>query len=411
MIPLRKILIAPVLISTLGYFVDIYDLVLFSVVRVQSLKSLGLDDAAVTSVGISLINLQMLGTLVGGILWGWLGDKKGRISMLFGSILLYSLANLLNAFVTDVYQYKILRFIAGVGLAGELGAAVTLVSEILDKEIRGYGVTIIAGFGVLGALVASKVVEIFDWRTAYLIGGVFGLSLLIARFQLRESTLFAKIHDNHKKQIHLKEPFEFFRSWSFLRRYLPCVLIGLPVWYVVGVLLTFSPEILKSAESPVNATGGNAIFYGYLGLALGDLLSGPLSQWLRSRKKGVLVFMLLCALAVAWLFGHPPTSETEFHVICTALGVSIGFWTLFVTVSAEQFGTEVRATVASTVPNFVRGAVIPITFMFKQLTPRYGHSTAALYTGIVVLSISFVSIFLLKETFGKNLDYFESQEF
>jgi len=399
-------LVAPVIISTLGYFVDIYDLVLFSVVRVQSLQDLGLSSEEVTSVGITLINLQMFGTLVGGILWGWLGDKKGRISMLFGSILLYSLANLLNAFVTNVTQYEILRFIAGVGLAGELGAAVTLVAEVLDKETRAYGITVIAGFGVLGALVASTVVEFYNWRIAYAIGGVFGLSLLAARFQLRESKLFSSISD-HKGSHRIKNPLSQFLKLSFLKRYLPCVLLGLPVWYVVGVLLTFSPELLKAANSPVNATGGKAIFYGYLGLAFGDLLSGPMSQFLKSRKKGILVFLFLCAISVAVLFKFPPQTLPQFYAICMLLGLSIGYWTLFVTVAAEQFGTDIRATVASTVPNFVRGALIPITYTFKSLTVYTGMSHAALITGAIVLTISIVSALLVHETYNKDLDYLE----
>jgi MFS transporter, putative metabolite:H+ symporter len=404
----NRILNIPVIVAALGYFVDIYDLILFSIVRVKSLKSLNLDEKAVTDVGLSLINWQMSGMLLGGILWGILGDKRGRVSVLFGSILMYSLANIANGFVMDETQYKVLRFIAGIGLAGELGGGITLVSEVMTKETRGYGTAIVASVGILGGILAYFVSEIFDWRTAYIVGGVLGLCLLVLRISVYESGMYNKMKDNSVQKGNF---FQLFSSRERFVKYISCILIGIPVWYVVGLLITFSPELAKSQGLPFTIEGGKAVLWCYLGLSSGDLLTGLLSQYFRTRKKVVLVFQLFTLAMVVLYLLFPAASSNIFYGRCFFLGLGIGYWALFVTIGAEQFGTNLRATVTTSVPNFVRGAVPLITMSYVALkSQQYPATTAALIVGIVSCVIAILAVFPLQETFGKDLDYLEKDE-
>lgn len=396
-----------VLVAALGYFVDIYDLLLFSIVRVSSLKSLGVPDDQLLHHGVILINTQMAGLLLGGLIWGILGDKRGRLSVLFGSIILYSLANIGNAFVTNLEQYAVLRFIAGVGLAGELGAGITLVCEILPKENRGWGTTVVASVGILGAVLAAVIGELFDWRTAYIIGGVMGLALLALRFGVRESLMFEKMKG---EKTRAGDFFSLFTNLKRFQRYLCVILIGVPIWYVVGVLVTFSPEIGRAWGMTELPSGGRAVLFNYAGLALGDFLSGTLSQWLKSRKKALGIFLGLLALMIVGYFLFARDSLTTFYVVCALLGIGCGYWAMFVTVASEQFGTNLRATATTTVPNFVRGAVIPVTALFQWISLSQGLSNGAAITGALVMGIAFLALAGLEETFGKDLNYFESLE-
>lgn len=412
----RRILNFTVIVGALGYFVDIYDLVLFGVVRKTSLTSMGIAAVDQLSIGVFLLNMQMFGMLLGGLIWGILGDRRGRVSVLFGSILLYSVANIANGYIVPLSQhfsaifspiqlYGWLRLIAGIGLAGELGAAVTLVSEAMTKESRGYGTAIVAGVGLFGAVFANLISRRFDWQMAYIIGGVFGFLLLILRISLLESNMFA--HMKTKTDIRRGDFFMLFRSRERLLKYISCILIGVPIWFVVGVLVTFSPEIMKElgVADPINA--GNAIMYTYIGLVFGDLASGFLSQWIKSRKKVVFGFILLTiASSIFDLFSHDLSPEDFYH-LCLVLGFATGYWAVFVTIGSEQFGTNLRATVTTTVPNFVRGSVVPLTFSFKYLSVHMGLVPAALTVGAVVFTIAVVALFQLKETYGKDLDYVE----
>jgi MFS family permease len=366
---IKQLMQIPVLVAALGYLVDMYDLFLFSVVRVPSLLSLGISQEALLDDGIILLNLQMAGLLIGGIFWGILGDKKGRLSVLFGSILIYSLANIANGFVTSFAQYAVLRFIAGIGLAGELGAGITLVAEVLPRKIRGYGTTLVATMGVLGAVLAYFIADLFDWRTSYFIGGGLGLLLLVLRMNVFESKIFVKIKD---KNIERGNVFMLFNNRKRFLKYLKCILIGLPIWFVVGILITFSPEFGKAigVSEPVNA--GKAVMFAFTGQVLGDLASGFLSQYFQSRKKIILVFMLISSVMAATYLLFPTKDIVVFYTICALLGFANGYWTLFVTVAAEMFGTNLRATVATSVPNFVRGAVIPLTALFIQFKVSWG---------------------------------------
>jgi putative MFS transporter len=400
----KQILRPPVIIAALGYFVDVYDLLLFSIVRVPSLRALGKTGDALLHDGIFLINIQMAGLLTGGILWGILGDKRGRLSVLFGSILLYSLANLANGFVTTVPQYAVLRFIAGVGLAGELGAGITLVAEILPKQIRGYGTTLVAAVGLFGAVLAYVVAKLTDWQIAYWIGGGLGLCLLLLRYSVAESGMFAEVRDQNVARGNF---WMLLSRGPLLANYLRCILIGLPIWFVIGILVTFSPEFAVSMNLPEAIDAGKAVMCCYIGLSLGDLSSGLLSQALKSRKKVVLIFMLLTATAMAVYLTSTQLSATAFYTRCFFLGFAIGYWALFVTIAAEQFGTNIRATVATTVPNFVRGTVVPLTLAFEWLRLSHSMIISAWVVGAGSLVIAVFALWKMKETFGKDLQFVE----
>lgn len=407
-----NVLNASVVVAALGYFVDIYDLLLFSIVRIPSLRDLGLSESEVISQGLWLLNLQMLGMLVGGVLFGVLGDRKGRLKILFGSIFLYSVANFANAFVQDVWIYAVLRFIAGVGLAGELGAGITLVSEVLSKELRGYGTMLIATVGVSGAVLAYFVAEYFNWRTAYMVGGVLGFLLLILRIKVHESGMFKELEKRDEEEpagVARGNFFALFMNWDRFRRLLFCTLIGLPVWYVVGILITLAPEMAKALGIQGTVTAGKAVLLCYTGLIFGDFCSGTLSQILRTRKRVISIFVGLTAAAMACYFLLPwPSLKNEvFYWVCFALGFSIGFWAVFVTVAAEHFGTNLRATVATSVPNFARGLLVPMTALFAFLKSYYGMVAAGWILGLIILPITFLAIYFLEETYGKDLNFVE----
>ena len=399
---------AVVIVASLGYFVDIYDLVLFSIVRVKSLNGIGITEAsAVTNEGLYLLNMQMGGMLLGGILWGVLGDKRGRLSVLFGSILLYSLANIANGFVQTVDQYGWLRLVAGIGLAGELGAGITLVSESLPKEKRGYGTMIVASVGVSGAMVAYWVGEGFGWRNAYFIGGGLGLLLLALRAGVFESGMFEQTKRTNVARGNFGS---LFTNGARLSKYLRCLLVGVPFWFLAGILITLAPEFGKVFNLQGPVTGGLSIFWCYFGLTLGDFTSGGLSQLFKSRMRTLQGFILASAVAVAvYLFGLNGASTTAFYAVCFFVGYAGGFWALFVTVSAEEFGTNLRSTVATTAPNFARGALVLVTMAFKALKgiPSLGMVGAAAVIGAVLLGLAFVSASTLPETYGKDLDYVE----
>lgn len=401
----KKNTILIVLVASLGYFVDIYDLILFSVVRVKSLTDLGVSEDDMLRVGATIINSQMFGMLVGGILWGVLGDKKGRLSVLFGSIITYSLANIANGFVTSVDQYAIVRFIGGVGLAGELGAGITLVTETMSKKNRGYGTMIVAAVGLLGAVMAALISARYTWQISYFIGGGMGLLLLTLRIGLVESGMFKETTDN--KQVQRGNLWMLFNNWSRLKKYLCCILIGLPLWYVVGVLITFSPEFGRA----LNATGiidaGKGIMYCYIGISIGDVVAGLLAQVLKSRKKVMLIFILLTTVVVAIYLNSFGLTPEGFIMLSLLLGFASGYWATFVTIAAEQFGTNLRATVTTTVPNFVRGSLVAITLGFQFFKDQIGILEGAMVIGAITVVIALLALSQLKESFGKDLDYVE----
>lgn len=402
----QAVLSAPVIVAALGYFVDIYDLLLFSIVRRPSLVDLGVSGDTLVSEGIVLLNMQMAGMLIGGLVWGILGDKKGRLSVLFGSILMYSLANIANGFVQNLDQYAWLRLIAGIGLAGELGAGITLVAEVLPKEKRGYGTTLIATIGMLGAVVAYFIAATFDWRVAYFIGGGMGLCLLLLRVGVYESGVYTRMK---QETVSRGNFLSLFVKLGRLKRYAACVFIGIPIWFVVGILITFSPEFAREMGLSIEVSAGKAVMYCYLGLALGDLGSGLLSQLLKTRKKIVLLFVILCIAAVVLYLWMPYDTIFFFYSVCLFLGFTSGYWALFVTMAAKQFGTNLRATVTTTVPNFIRGTVIPLTMSFEYFRAATGNMVqAASVTGLLVFVITFIAYTGLRETFTADLNFNET---
>jgi MFS family permease len=358
----------------------------------------------VLDTGVRLLNTQMTGMLIGGVLWGILGDKRGRLSVLFGSIALYSVANVANGFVQTVEQYQIMRFIAGIGLAGELGAGITLVSEVMGRESRGYGTTIVAAVGVLGAVVAALVGDMFSWRVAYFVGGGLGLGLLLLRVGLYESGMF---EGAKAKDVARGDFFSLFSRAARLRKYLAVVLVGVPIWFVIAILIGLSPELAKAMGMNPPPQSGRAVMFAYIGLSLGDFASGFLSQLLRSRKKVIALFLGLTVLGMVAYFTVATTSLVTFYGCCLFLGVAVGYWAVFVTVASEQFGTNIRATATTTAPNFVRGAVVLLTSGFQALKGPLGVQASAIVVGAVALTIGVVSLISLEETFGKDLDFTE----
>lgn len=403
--PSKSLFQLAVIVSALGFFVDVYDLLVFGIVRIPSLRDLGLSPDEIQSQGELIISVQMIGLLVGGVIWGILGDKKGRLKVLFASILLYSVANILNGMVTTIPQYIILRFIAGIGLAGELGAGVTLVSEILPKEKRGIASAMIAAFGILGAVTAFILNRYFDWRTCYYIGGALGLVLLLLRVSVSESGLFTQITSTPVSRGNF---LMFFNDRDRFSRFIKCLFIGLPAWYIIGVLVTFSDQFGKELGIP-GIDPGRAIMYLYLAIAFGDLSVGLLSQYLKSRKKALLIFYGVTIFFMILYFTQHGGTASNFYLICAGLGYGTGFTVVYITMSAEQFGTNLRASAAISIPNMVRGVLPLIILLFKFTRTTFdSYITGGWITGVILFAIAIPAAISTRETFGRDLDYIET---
>ncbi len=407
------ILSIPVIIGALGYFVDIYDLLLFTIVRIPSLKGLGVLDAAQQlNASTSIINHQMIGLLIGGIIWGTLGDRKGRLSVLFGSILLYSVANFYNGYVTSIEEYTWCRFIAGIGLAGELGAGITLVSELLPKHKRGIGTSLVAGIGLSGAVAAYFVYKFSgDWRLCYKIGGGLGAMLLLLRVSVAESGMFKQVKESNVSRGNF---LLFFTQKRRFKKYILAILIGLPTWFVIGILINLSNQFAFALYGEKTLESGRAIMYGYVAISIGDILAGFVSQWFKSRKM-VLYICYAFAVLVAFAYFNPSInhSNNTMYFLCAMLGLATGYWAIFVTMGAEQFGTNLRATAATTIPNMVRGALPLMNLFFKDYlieTQKVSFINSAIITGSIVISIAVVAVYFTEETFHKDLNYLETED-
>ncbi|MCK9402736.1 MAG: MFS transporter [Chitinophagaceae bacterium] len=405
------ILSLPVIVAALGYFVDIYDLLLFTIVREPSLQGIGVvltDKVQVLAASTKIINWQMVGLLIGGVIWGTVGDKKGRLSVLFGSIALYSVANFMTGYVQTVDQYAWMRFVAGIGLAGELGAGITLVSELLPKEKRGLGTSLVAGIGLFGAVFAYFIYKFTnDWRLCYKIGGGLGIVLLLLRISVAESGMFKEVKD---KNVQRGNFLMFFNNGKRFQKYILAILIGLPTWYVIGILVNLSNRFAKEMYGDNHIESGRAIMYAYVGIAIGDILIGFVSQYFKSRKKALLSFYVLSMLTLVLFFSGFNNSDVRMYGICALLGFSTGFWAIFITMGAEQFGTNLRATAATTIPNMVRGALPLINLMFLNLFQKtwgWNLLQSGIITGVIVMSITMVAFYFTEETFHKDLNYVE----
>jgi MFS transporter, putative metabolite:H+ symporter len=405
----KSIFNVAILVAALGYFVDIYDLLLFNIVRVDSLEALGLSKELVKSEGEFIISIQMIGLLVGGILWGILGDKKGRLSVLFGSIILYSLANIVNGFVQTPNQYALVRFVAGIGLAGELGAGITLVSELVSKEKRGMVTSLVAGIGLTGAVFAYFISLAFDWRVCYFIGGGMGFCLLLLRVSVFESGMYKQVKESNVVKGNFSM---FFTNAARFKKYICAILIGLPTWYVIGILLAFSNNFAEKFGIAEKVFPKKSTMFAYIFIAIADVLIGLVSQWLKSRKKAILIFYILTIVGIILYFNQSGGTASSMYGICAFLGFATGFWALFVTMAAEQFGTNLRATATTTAPNMVRGS-LPLMLLlfnwFQSLTEGSSDSyiKSAIWLGVIVMGISITALYFTKETFGKDLNFVE----
>lgn len=403
-----------VIVAALGYFVDIYDLLLFTIVREPSLKGLGVDlsnTKEVIAASTMVINWQMWGLLIGGIIWGVMGDKKGRLSVLFGSIILYSIANFFTGFVQDVQQYAYARFAAGIGLAGELGAGITLVSELLPKNKRGIGTSLVAGIGLFGAVAAYFTFKLTnDWRLCYKIGAGLGVMLLFLRVSVAESGMFKQVRESKVARGNF---LMFFTNAKRFRKYVLAILIGLPTWFVIGILVNLSNRFATAFYGDNNIESGRAIMYAYSAIAIGDILVGFVSQYFKSRKKALYLFYFFAIVSGIYFFSGNIRNDASMYIACAMLGFSTGFWAIFVTMGAEQFGTNLRATAATTIPNMVRGSLPLINLMFVnwfQKTNGWSFVQSAIITGIVVMVITLIAAYFTEETFHKDLDYMETEE-
>ena len=392
-----------VIVAALGYFVDIYDLILFSIVRVPSLQAIGIAPDEIKNSVVYLLNMQMIGMLAGGIVWGILGDKKGRLSTLFLTILLYSLANIANGFVQNLSQYAALRLIAGFGLAGELGIGITLVSEVMTKETRAWGTSIVSGIGIVGATLAYLVSQ-WGWRESYWVGGVLGLLLLGLRVYIHESGMFNKLKESTAKR---GDFLSLFKNPQRFLKYICSIFVGIPVWFTIGILITFSKEFGEALNISGPISPGESIMFHYTGAALGSILTGYISQKLKSRKKALWIAITFLAFLSIWYFSVRGCSPALFYGIIFLLGLAQGYWAVFITVASEQFGTNIRSTATTTIPNFVRGATVPMLIWWKYMTDGMGIIQSSMIVGIVVIVLAFIAVFFLEESYGKDLDYLE----
>ncbi|MDE3236374.1 MAG: MFS transporter [Bacteroidota bacterium] len=405
------VLSIPVIVAALGYFVDIYDLLLFTIVKRSSMLGVGATDTTMLADSTKVINWQMVGLMLGGILWGVLGDKRGRLNVLFGSIILYSVANFATGYIHSVNQYAWCRFLAGLGLAGELGAGITLVSELLPQNKRGIGTSLVAGIGLSGAVVAYFTYQLTgDWRLCYKIGGGLGILLLFLRISVAESGMFKTAKEH---QVQRGNFLMLINNGKRFKKYIVAILIGLPTWYVIGILVNQSDRFAKVMYGSAGLDSGRSIMFAYAAISLGDMFVGLVAQFFQSRKKALLLYYILCIIALVLFFSNFNNSDARMYSICALLGFSTGFWAIFITMGAEQFGTNLRATAATTIPNMVRGALPLVNMLFLNLFQKTWHWSivqSGIVTGIIVMAIALIAFYYTEETFHKNLDYLEVEE-
>lgn len=395
---------AAIVVAALGYFVDVYDIWLFSVLRKASLAGIGIPLERQRAIGEALLNWQMGGFVAGAVIFGIIADRRGRLAVLFSSILLYSLANLANAAVTDYWGYAACRFVAGIGLAGELGAGVALVSELVKAEGRGWATTFVASVGVAGSVAAPIVGSLTEWRMSYVIGGVMGLALLGLRVGVFESSLFEA--GRKREDIRRGDLRALFANGERTRRYLATILVGTPVWFFAGLMMTFAPEIQAGLGISDPVAAPLAVGTAALGLTIGDVLFGGLSQGLKSRKRAFLLAYAWMTLGIAAILLFARDGRT-FLGMMFFTGLGAGFWAVFVTTCGETFGTNLRGTVATTAASFVRGLVIPLVLLRNALERPVGFIPATAAVGTLVLVLALWSVAVLPETYGRDLDFYE----
>ena len=395
-----------VIVAGLGYFVDVFDMWLFSNFRVASLRDLGLQGEAITTVGATLLNYQLAGFLVGGFIWGMLGDRRGRASVMFGSIFLYSTATLLNAFVTTIPQYAALRFIGGLGLAGEIGAGITLVSELLPRHRRGWGTTFVTSLGVGGAIGAAAMAKLVDWKTAYVIGGLMGFALLFLRIFVHESGLFGRMRES--ADVKRGSLLVLLGSRVRALRYLGCIVIGAPIYAVFTIFVTFAPEFGAALGIREPVAVADVMFAAAVAMTVGDFIAGAISQMVRSRKLPIYISLLATAALIGLICFGAITTPLHYTLAVGGAALFCGYWACLITLTAEQFGTNVRATATTTVPNLIRASGIISTSAFISLkamgmtAPVAGFAVSA---GLLVLAMG--ALLFMRESYSADLDFVE----
>jgi MFS family permease len=325
---------------------------------------------------------------------------------------LYSIANFATGYVHTVDQYALCRFVAGLGLAGELGAGITLVTELLPKEKRGIGTSLVAGIGLSGAIVAYFTFKLSgnDWRFCYKMGGILGVFLLLLRIKVAESGMYKNLQ---KQNVQKGNFLMFFTQRKRFLKYLTAIAIGLPTWFVIGILINQSDKFGKEFFNSSTIESGRSIMFAYIAIAIGDVLIGFVSQYFKSRKKALFFFYVLTVISVVLYFSPFNSSDTRMYIACAFMGFGTGFWAIFVTMGAEQFGTNLRATAATTIPNMVRGSLPLMNMLFIDLFHKklqWNLWQSGVVTGAIVLAITFVAFYYTEETYHKDLDYLETEE-
>lgn len=397
-----RVLNATVIVTALGYFIDLFDYYVFLVTRQKVLTDFGFSGSQLMETGLYMVNLQFAGLLVGGVIFGVLGDKIGRKQSLLGSILLYSIATLASGMTHNIDVFAALRFIAGIGIAGEVGVGVTMVSETMDKNRRGLGVTAFIGVGLLGVVAAALMSELLHWRTCYIIGGLAGLLLLVTRIWVMEPQMFTDLNKSVKRGSFRV----LFASPDGVRRYVLCILLAVPVFFGVSIIATLSPELSIALGASPPASVSTTMIIAYTMMVIGEIVIGLLSQRLKSRKKVIALFLVLMAITLGVGFHNGALDATGYYILAGVVGFFMGYWVNFIALSAEQFGTNVRSLAANTIPNFTRGTTIAINMAFLALKDD-GVVYAASIVGFTVIVIALLALWKLPETFGKDLDYTE----
>lgn len=393
-----------IILAAAGYFVDIYDLLIFSSERVESLEEIGVPVQNMKSVALMLQNYQMAGLIAGGFIFGMLADKLGRVRVLFASILLYSFANLGNAFVTTVPVFAAFRFIAGLGLAGELGIALSWISESLQRNQRTIATMIVSAIGLCGGITAAIVSSLLHWQTSYIIGGLMGLLLLGFRITVQESELYKKTKHESLQKGNL---IQLFSNKSQMARFTLCVLSGAPSFIFMSIYVTLAPEFATAFNITGKISVSHAIMVYLIAFTVSDILCGLLSRMLQQRKAALLIYVMIQTLAVGFFFLVPPITSTDLYMRCVFLGFSVGYWGILITNSLEQFGTNIRATVATSTSNLIRGITIPATIVFSLVASSLGIIASGMIIGFSLIAISVISILLLEDKFENDLNFAE----
>jgi MFS transporter, putative metabolite:H+ symporter len=381
-----------------GYFIDIFDLVLFSTLRISSFEELKITDPTYWTV--VFFNLQMTGILVGGIFWGKMADIKGRSWSFMGTILVFSIANIINGLTSSLTVYGICRFIAGFGLAGEMGSGIALICEKVPDEKRSLYLGFVSSLGCIGAVLSGWLGDIVYWRYLFIGSGFAGILLTLLRKNLLEPDLFRKTATLNIPRGQWKT---LFQSPPDLIRFILLIFLGIPMWYIIGILWSFSTEMTSTIGLNI-FTSGQAILWGYVGVWMGDMLMPFVSQFLKSRIFTIQICLIMMLLGVIYLFQFQPHSLLSFQLTHIFLGFTIGYWAVYATLCGESFGTNIRALTSTSLPSLIRFSSIPMMIIYQ-----YGRDenelNIALGMGLTVLCISMITTYFIKDTFQKDIDF------